>query len=118
MNLECFVCKIFGITLSRPRRWLALVGLLSVLGLSPIASAQEGIVEDCEIEGYSYEERMGQLHITGSATCSEARLDLTVYDDASGEEIASDFTYIMDGEFEVSLNAPVPEAIILEYIIE
>ncbi|RZU98761.1 hypothetical protein [Spiribacter vilamensis] len=105
-------------TLPGRRRWLALAGLLLVLGLSPVASAQEGIVEGCQIEEYSYEERMGQLYITGSATCSEARLDLTVFDDASGEEIASDFTYIMDGEFEVSLNAPVPEAIVLEYIIE
>ena len=105
-------------TLPGRRRWLALAGLLLMPGLSPVASAQEGLVEDCRIEEYSYEERIGQLHITGSATCSEARLDLTVFDDASGEEIASDFTYIMDGEFEVSLNAPVPEAIVLEYVIE
>ena len=103
---------------SGPYRWLALATLFFLIGLSPAASAQEGIVDDCKIEEYSYEERVGQLHITGSATCSEARLDLTVFNDASGEEIASDFTYIMDGEFEVSLNAPVPDAIVLEYIID
>ena len=110
--------KALATTLPDRRQWPALVGLLLVFGLTGVASAQEGIVDDCEIEEYSYEERMGQLHITGSATCSEARLDLTVYDDASGEALASDFTYVMDGEFEVSLNAPVPEAIVLEYIIE
>lgn len=103
---------------SNRRHWLALITLPFLIGLPPVASAQEGVVEECEIEDYSYEERRGQLYITGAASCSEARLELTVYDDASGEELASDFTYIMDGDFEISLNAPVPEAIVVEYVIE
>jgi hypothetical protein len=99
-------------------RWTLGVGLLTLLCFLPIAVAQQGVVEECQIDEYQYEERQQQLYISGTATCSEARLELTVYDDASGEQLASDFTYIMDGSFEISMNAPVPEAILVEYTIE
>lgn len=91
-------------------------GLL--VGLAPAAFAQEGIVEDCEIEEFDYEERQGRLYISGTATCSEGRLEMTIFDDESGEELAEDFTYIMDNAFELHLNASVPESIVIEYTIE
>jgi len=100
------------------RRWVLGASLLALTGFAPLASAQEGLVKGCEIEEYEYEERQQRLYIAGTATCSEARLELTVYNDASGEELAEGFTYIMDGEFEISLNSPVPEAILVEYTIE
>jgi hypothetical protein len=84
----------------------------------PYAVAQQGIVEECKIESFDYEERGGRLLIQGSATCSEARLEMTVFDDTTGEELGSDFTYIMDGEFELFIAAPAPEAILIEYNIE
>lgn len=92
-------------------------GLLAMLTIGP-AVAQQGLVEDCEIESFSYGERNGRLFIEGDATCSEARMELMVFDDTTGNRIASDFTYIMDGRFELHLDAPVPEAIVLEYAIE
>ena len=84
----------------------------------PYAMAQQGIVEECKIESFDYEERGGRLLIQGSATCSEARLEMTVFDDTTGEELGSNFTYIMGGEFELFISAPAPEAIVIEYNIE
>jgi len=97
---------------------LFLGALLFGLVAGPVAIAQEGIVEGCEIESFDYEERQGRLFVAGTATCSEGRLELTIFDDDSGEQIAEDFTYIMDSEFELHLNASVPESIVIEYTIE
>jgi len=103
--------------MSSIRRLLWSVLLLGLVS-GPVAIAQDGIVEDCEIESLDYEERQGRLFVSGRATCSEGRLELTIFDDESGEQIAKDFTYIMDNEFGLHVNASVPESIVIEYTIE
>ncbi len=103
---------------TRHHRWLAPVLLAAMIGLPSLAMAQEGLVEDCEIDEYEYEAVQNRMSISGTATCSEARLELTVYDDESGDELASDFTYIADGEFQITLNAEPAETIYVEYTIE
>ena len=75
-------------------------------------------VEGCEIEEWSFGEDMGRLLIEGTTTCREGRLDLTVYNDETQQVIAEDFTYIMNHEFELFLNAEVPSALMIEYVIE
>ena len=92
--------------------------VLVFMAQAPHAFSQQGIVEDCEIESFDYEDNVGRTLISGTATCSEARLEMTIFDDTTGERIGSDFTYIMDGQFELFIQAPAPEAIMIEYNIE
>ncbi len=92
--------------------------LAGLIGLPAGAPAQQGLVEDCEIDEYEYESAQNRIVISGTATCDEARLELTVYDDATGDELASNFTYIADGEFRITMNAQPTETIYVEYTIE
>lgn len=94
---------------------LLLVGLLT--GGAAAQTVAPGAA-GCEIEEWSYGEQMGRLFIQGTTTCREGRLDLVVYNDETREVIAEDFTYIMGHEFELHLNADVPDALMIEYVIE
>ena len=95
----------------------SLIVMTLALGAIP-AAAQEGMVEDCEIDEFDFTERDGRLLIEGTATCSQARMEFVLFDDDTGRQIAEDFVYIMDGEFSAQLNAPVPDAILIEYTID
>lgn len=100
-------------------RWV----ILTLFGFSIYTSgvAAQAVTPDvvgCEIEEWSFGEDMGRLFIEGTTTCREGRLDLAVYNDETREMIAEDFTYIMNHEFELYLNAEVPSAMMIEYTIE
>ena len=100
-------------------RWaiFTLMGFLVYTG-GVAAQAVTPDVVGCEIEEWSFGEDLGRLFIEGTTTCREGRLDLTVYNDDTREMIAEDFTYIMNHEFELYLNAEVPNAMMIEYTIE
>lgn len=93
------------------------IGAVVIAGGAAAQTVAPG-VEGCEIEEWSFGEEMGRLLIEGTTTCREGRLDLTVYNDETQEVIAEDFTYIIGHEFELSLNAEVPNALMIEYVIE
>jgi hypothetical protein len=99
------------------RRFCWLV-LMVGFGGSVAALAQTGTIESCAIDSFEYREDNGRLLVSGEATCEEARLELAIFDEQTGEKIAENFTYIIDSNFEIHLNAPVPEAIRVEYSIE
>lgn len=91
---------------------------LLVLIHAPNVAAQQGIVDECEIESFEHQEQGGRLLISGTASCSEARIEMSVFNEATNERLGSAFTYVMNGEFELYLSAPAPEAIVIDYRIE